>query len=142
MNVCSWDYNCYSYAVEHREEWLYSIKGVEELEVDCWANWYYLKNGGKINDLIDIFVKKDVLERFPEFTIVKLEDIKEHTRLIAVKLAEDDFHFMKRHVGGHWYHKRGGGEIQRISKEKVFADSWYQSYISKTVFLGYKEDYS
>lgn len=133
-------YNCYSFAMGITDEWLCSIHGVKELELVGWSNWKYVRDGGDINKLIEIFVEKDVLKRFPNLRVVNFDEIDKRTTLIAVKLAKDDFHFMKRFPSGIWEHKRGGGPIETISEQEVLADTWFGQYNSKTIFLAYKED--
>lgn len=132
-------FNCYSYAMNECKTWINCRKDIEELE-KIFYPWKFLRNG-TIDELVEIFVKKDVLVNFPEFKIIKQEEIKKNTRLVAVKMSSGDFHFMKRFPNGHWFHKMASKDIEPIKKEIVFSDEWFDKYNSKTVFLGYKEDY-
>ena len=135
------DFNCYSYAMGIRNEWL-DIKNEGYFE-RCFfgSRWQFLMNDGTIDELAEIFVKTDILVKFPELVIVDFKDIKKGTRLIAFKMSNDDFHFMKRFPNGHWFDKRGGDVIETIKKDYALSEVWYGDYNSKTIFLGYKEDY-
>lgn len=81
-----------------------------------------------------------MLNDFEDLRVIeKVEDLKENEYAIAFKVGEDDFHFARRAKNGAWFHKRGGvPKIERMRKEQVFADVWYNetvNYTSKTILL-------
>lgn len=123
------DFNCYSYAMGIRDEWL-RIEG-------------FIRGSNRdVNEQANFFAKENILKRFPDLIVVNFEDIKKGTRLIAFKVGSRDYHFMKRFPNGCWFQKMGGSSIQPIRTIDVFAKTWKRGYYnSKTIFLGYKEDY-
>ena len=135
-------FNCYSYAVNHRSEWL-TIPEAGHFTRKYGSTWDFLEDvEGSINELAKYFVVEEILLNFPEYVIVDKKDIKKGTRLIAFKMADNDYHFMKRFPNGHWFHKRGGLPIEPIKTKSALAKEWSNGrYYSKTIFLGYKEDY-
>lgn len=85
-----------------------------------------------------------ILKDFPNVRTIRLPDeATPNERVIALRLADNDFHFMYRGLNKVWYHKIGGTELQRVSKEQVFAKAWNDyfgapAYKGKIVFFAMK----
>lgn len=81
---------------------------------------------------------------FPKMRIVKSErDLLDNEYLIAMRVAEEDFHFMRRMSDGRWFEKCGPN-ILRECTDEVFDDEWISIfglnvYNSVTVFLAVEE---
>ena len=77
---------------------------------------------------------------YPQMRIVdKDEAIEANEILIALRLAEEDFHFMRRFADGRWYEKCGAS-ILRECTDTVEEDEWFSPsggtcYNSKTIYL-------
>lgn len=70
-----------------------------------------------------------------------IEEVQKDEYAIAFRIGEEDFHFMRMARNGKWFHKRGGCRIEEISKERVFADTWFNcdiTYTSKLVLFAKK----
>ncbi len=124
------NYNCWGYAVGEKA-WFTS------------SNRKYGKVLKRTYDIALGFIEEHFLPEFgKDYIVVKEEDIKPKTNLIAFKCGRYDFHFMKRFKNGHWKHKPGSCEIEKIKKEEVFQDIWRGGYYdSPTVFIALKEEY-
>ena len=84
-----------------------------------------------------------IIRFFGKEKIRVIHSIEEKTSteyIIAFRVGDEDFHFMKRGDNGVWYHKPGSNTIRRIKKEEVFAEKWYSprgwtTYNSKIVLF-------
>ena len=75
--------------------------------------------------------------------ISALDELAKDEYAIAFRIGKDDFHFMKRAKNGHWSHKRGGCEVEQISKEALFSKIWYNYgviYDSQLILFAMKEN--
>lgn len=122
-------YNCAGYA----------------LHTYSWINF----NTTKLSKL-----KKELQDNFKNVRILDTPEdkLKDNELLVACKISYDnDFHFIKRHKSGVWYHKPGNTNPIRASKKMVYAPEWkfdvkvglftYHSniYNSKTLWLAVGE---
>ena len=130
-NTITREYNCAGYALgtfswycpdeegEYGYGWNWSLKGRKRK---------YMKNA----------IEK-MLAEFPNLrriNTVKQCGVNEY--VIAFRLAENDFHFMKRGQNGVWYEKCGCGSIHRVPQEDVFARNWRGRYTGKIVLFAMK----
>lgn len=63
---------------------------------------------------------------------------KGNREIVAFRIARNDFHFAVRKNNGNWFHKPGGCNIIRTTKEKIFAPTWESdcdSYDSDIIFF-------
>lgn len=131
QNTSKIDYNCGGYALEtfnwympYEKELRYKLYGV-----NCGE--YTLEQTLQI--AID-FMLKDFNGSLR--LIDSVEELKDNEYAIAFKIGNHDFHYAKRSKSGNWFHKMGGNsKIFRMSKEKIFSDSWINGYVSKTVLF-------
>lgn len=73
-----------------------------------------------------------MLDEFPNLRLIKnIDECADNEYVIAFRLAKDDFHYIKRGFNKVWYHKRGGGRIERISQDEVFDKTWCGRYKGK-----------
>lgn len=58
--------------------------------------------------------------------IPSLDCLEENEYAFAFRIASDgDFHYVRRHTSGKWFHKQGAGSIiYQMTKEEVFSESW------------------
>lgn len=70
------EFNCYSYAMDKRETWVTVGMRDKEFSKSFSYTWDFLRKGGSIDKLVEIFVKKDVLVKFPKFKIITKKQIK------------------------------------------------------------------
>ena len=59
-------------------------------------------------------------------TIVGLGCLEADEYAIAFRISYDgDFHYVRRHTNGNWFHKCGADtQIRQMSKEEVFSENW------------------
>lgn len=86
---------------------------------------------------------EEILEKFPRIRFLNDEkELKENEYLIAFRIGEDDFHFMKRNKRNVWYQKIGFRPIiKTVKKETVYAPYWRLGniiYDSQIVFFANK----
>lgn len=87
---------------------------------------------------------RTLLEDFPNLRKIHLPDeATPNERVIALRLADHDFHFMYRGLNKVWYQKMGGTELQRVPKAQVTARAWNNyhgepTYKGKIVFFAMK----
>lgn len=63
---------------------------------------------------------------------------KGNHEIVAFRIARNDFHFAVRKNNGNWFHKPGGYNIIRTTKEEIFASTWesgWDSYDSDIIFF-------
>lgn len=73
-----------------------------------------------------------MLDEFPNLRLIKkVDECANNEYVIAFRLADNDFHYIKRGLDNVWYHKRGICSIERISQEEVFGKTWYDRYKGK-----------
>ena len=101
-NTRSDKYNCAGYAL-HTYSWInFSVTNLSKIK----------------KELQDYFKNVRILDT-PE------DELKENELLVACKISYDeDFHFIKRHKSGVWYHKPGYTRPIRASKKMVYAPEW------------------
>ena len=73
--------------------------------------------------------EKNVNQILKDFSNVRLinntQDLMPNEYMIAFRLSQDDFHFMKRSKNGVWREKRGSQfEIRVVPKSVVFGEVW------------------
>jgi len=130
-------FNCYSYAVNVRDEWLNMSR--RDLVHDLFD-----ASNKKERERVSKLMAESIIDKFPKLKIITKNEIKKNTRLIAFRCAKHDYHFMKRFTNNHWFHKMGDEPIEAIKTEKVFSNKWYgssHSYDTEIIFFGYREDY-
>lgn len=109
------------------------------LNTYCWITpytmtpWTFYDNKKKGNENFEKSLEHSVNYMLKVFKdklriIEDLHELKENEYAVAYRMGRDDFHFMKRKKNGHWYHKMGMSEIEKISKREVFADKWTNNY--------------
>lgn len=113
------DYNCMGYALD-AYSWL--IAYLEDEETDAFIYGVSKQEQEKVL----MSCAKYLLNNFSLVPITREQAYNVHGRkqIIAFRIAKYDFHFMVRRKNGSWYHKMGSQDINRIDKEKVFADVW------------------
>lgn len=114
-DIC--DYNCGGYALG-----TFSWYCPEEYEGQ-WGRYYMcLKKKKRLYRKVAIEV---LLADFPDLRVIKsLKELQTDEYAIAFRLADDDFHFMKRGLNNVWYDKLGASSIRRLTTKEVFANSW------------------
>ena len=67
-----------------------------------------------------------ILKDFPNVRLINsTQDLMPNEYMIAFRLSQDDFHFMKRSKNGVWREKRGSQfEIRVVPKSVVFGEVW------------------
>ena len=67
-----------------------------------------------------------ILKDFPNVRLINnTQDLMPNEYMIAFRLSQDDFHFMKRSKNGVWREKRGSQpEIRIVPKSVVFGEVW------------------
>ena len=67
-----------------------------------------------------------ILKDFPNVRLIdNIQDLMPNEYMIAFRLSQDDFHFMKRSKNGVWREKRGSqSEIRIVPKSVVFGEVW------------------
>lgn len=106
-------FNCMGFALgtyEWEELWAYGCTDNREEELDeC------------VEEMLDLSFDC----HFPSVRLIDSpEEVDENEYCVAMRLAEDDFHFVRQMPNGEWWHKPGSHTIRKMSEEEVFADSW------------------
>lgn len=106
-------FNCMGFALgtyEWEELWSYGCTNDREVEFDeC------------VGEMLDLGLDS----HFPSVRIIDSpEEINDNEYCIAMRLAEDDFHFVRQMPNGEWWHKPGRNTIREMPEEDVFADFW------------------
>lgn len=127
-NTPTREYNCAGYALgifswycpdDEIHSWSWSIKGRKRA---------YMKTA----------VQK-MLTEFPNLRLIKkVKQCEKNEYIIAFRLADDDFHFMKRGQNKVWYEKCGSGDIHQVPQERVFSREWNGRYKGKIVLFAMK----
>ena len=67
-----------------------------------------------------------ILKDFPNVRLINnTQDLMPNEYMIAFRLSQDDFHFMKRSKNGVWREKRGSQfKIRVVPKSVVFGEVW------------------
>lgn len=134
-NVETWKFNCGGYALG-TYNWFCPYENDEESER---LFEYPEKHDLSVDETAEETTQW-MLDNIPGLRRVNdIEDLHDDEYLIAYKTGWQDFHFMKRSKNGNWWHKMGSGKTVRISKQKVMADTWFNEYNSKTIFLAKKD---
>ena len=72
-----------------------------------------------------------------------VKDANADEEVIAYKVGNRDFHFMKRKSNGKWYHKPGAMPIRVIKQKEVFKKVWKNdngtTYTSDLVLFAFKK---
>ena len=112
-------YNCMGYALD-TYSWLCAY--LEDGETDAFNYGV----GKEEQEEVLMSCAKYLLDNFPLVPITRKQAYNTcgKKQIIAFRIAKYDFHFMVRRKNGSWYHKMGSQDINRIDKEKVFADVW------------------
>lgn len=102
-------------------------------------NWYCPINDDrracKQTGDIEMFVNQ-ILQDFPNIRVIKqLSDLNKNEYAIAFRLADNDFHFIKRNKSGKWFAKMGGSNIKQYTKDEVFSEKWDEKYDSEIVLF-------
>lgn len=135
-----WDYNCMGFAIGTYEwEDLYSFESTdceEDISVRtdiCYECAYEL----------EMLWQQD--SRYPKMRIVQSEEeLADNEYLIAMRIAAEDFHFMRKMDDGRWFEKCGPN-ILRECTDTIYNDVWYSlmninEYDSDIIFLAVMED--
>jgi hypothetical protein len=134
------DYNCMGFAIGTYEwEGLSSFEYTYEDEVESYE---------EIKAQRDEVCYRCALEmtlmylhgNYPRMRILNDKDeIKPDETLIAMKIGEDDFHFMRRFPDGKWYEKCGGSVLRECTDvvedeewESIYGSHYYDS---DTIYL-------
>ena len=143
-----------------------SVETVNVREYNCGGyalntfTWYrphkrkYVVYGDEYEELTEKDIKETysycisvMLKDFPSLRVIKnIKELQKNEYAIAFRIGGlgngvDDFHFMKRAKNGHWTHKMGQGNIERIKKEEVFAEIWqapFGDYKGKIILFAKK----
>ena len=121
------DYNCAGYALN-----TYSWYQPEDVKFQ-WGFPFWLKGQKRkyIKSAIDILTRD-----FPDLRVIKsVQDAQPDEYIIAFRVADDDFHFIKRGMNNVWYSKCGGAPIRRLTTEEVFAPAW-NNYFGVATYKG------
>ena len=137
-----WDYNCMGFAIG-----TYEWEELDSFEY-TYENWEEEESYAEVEERRNEVCYRCALEltlmhlrgNYPQMRIVdKDEAIEANEILIALRLAEEDFHFMRRFADGRWYEKCGAS-ILRECTDTVEEDEWFSPsggtcYNSKTIYL-------
>jgi hypothetical protein len=121
------DYNCAGYALG-----IYSWYHPEDVKFQ-WGFPFCLKGQKRkyIKSVIDI-----VTRDFPDLRVIKsVKDAQPDEYVIAFRVADYDFHFIKRGMNNVWYSKYGGAPIRRLTTEEVFSRAW-NNYFGVATYKG------
>ena len=136
-----WDYNCMGFAIGTYEwEELDSFElTYEDLEEESYAEVEKRRNDVCYRCALELTLMH-LHGNYPQMRIVdKDEAIKASEMLIALKLAEEDFHFMRRFPDGKWYEKCGASVIREctdtVEEDEWFTPSGCTCYNSETIYL-------
>jgi len=126
------DYNCGGYALgtfswycpsEDEDAWgMFEHRSQEEMEVltaECVAV---------------------MLDDFKDLRLIEsMDDLRKGEYAIAFRVSSDgDFHYVKQFYGKWWRHKRGSGQIFRMSEADVFNTIWCGRYDGPLVLFAKK----
>ena len=88
-----------------------------------------------------------ILKDFPNVRLINnTQDLMPNEYMVAFRLSQDDFHFMKRGKNGVWREKRGNQfEIRIVPKSVVFGEVWSphrydNGYQGEIAFFAVKEE--
>ena len=118
------DYNCGGYALG-TFSWYCPYHDIK------WAHRWE-RSGKALRGYKREFMRqaiKTLLKDFPTLRRIHLPiEATPNERVIALRLADHDFHFMYRGLNKVWYQKMGGTELQRVPKAQVTARAWNNYY--------------
>lgn len=120
-NVSKGDYNCGGYALSTFNWWGFKCLRFHSLN---------------LNNMVD-----ELLEEFRGLlrVISSPKECKNNEYVIAFRMSENDFHFLKLSKNGRWYHKRGAfPKIEVFPKKDLFNEIWENGpyyYDSEIVFF-------
>lgn len=136
-----WDYNYMGFAIGTYEwEDLYNFKYTYESEYEDEEEIWEARNEVCMSCADELVTLHEIDEKYPKMRVVRNEnDLRDNEYLIAMRMAEEDFHFMRRMDDGRWFEKCGPN-ILRECTDKVYNDSWYSTllvneYNSMIIFL-------
>lgn len=106
MATWTYDNNCMSWAIQDPSDWFL---------LPSYRRVPFYKSALKFAEMYNVkpIEKKDMVLG------------KEY---IALRITDDDFHFMRRNATGHWTHKQGPQPVKTISQKRVFAKSWPRAW--------------
>lgn len=108
-------WHMYDYSFTTREEaWIKTVYAVSKMILDFEGNLRMIKSLDQLNKLTE--------------------------RVVAFRLSSDgDFHYVRKNLNGHWYHKRGASvDILEMSEREVFNTNWCGRYDGPIVLLAIK----
>ena len=120
-NTCKMDYNCGGYALGTFNWYLPFINESEHIPLD-------FETMEEAEALTDHCVKSMLLEfKSRNLRVVdNLSCLKINEYAFAFRISSDgDFHYVRRHTNGNWFHKCGAESTIRLMKsEEVFTTDW------------------
>lgn len=141
-----WDYNCMGFAIGTYEwEDLHSFDYTYECDYEDEDEVFELRNSVCWSCADELVSLHKYNERYPKMRIVHNEhDLLDNEYLITMRLAEEDFHFMRRMDDGRWFEKCGPN-ILRECTDNVYDDVWYSihhtnEYNSEIIFLAVEKE--
>ena len=80
---------------------------------------------------------QQIVKDIPNTHIIQsLNELTKDEYAIAFRLANHDFHFMKRGKNGRWYSKRGSSpQIESFSEKEALHKPWFEDYDGEIVLL-------
>ena len=146
-NTSRWDYNCGGYALG-TYSWYCPAKEETDDDYDCivYGDCEEFFDEEEREHITNICINA-MLEDFKDSlrVINDIKELKENEYAIAFRVSGecDDFHYCKRDKRGHWTHKMGSRNIEKIKKEDVFApywlNSWGEKYVGRIVLFAKKD---
>jgi hypothetical protein len=125
------DYNCGGYALG-TFSWYCPYHDIK------WAH-IWERGGRSLRGHKKEFMRQAIetmLEDFPNLRRIHFPiEATPNERVIALRLADHDFHFMYRGLNKVWYQKMGGTELQRVPKAQVTARAW-NNYFGEPTYKG------
>lgn len=122
--------NCMGYALDIHA-WLYPYR-ISERQRIC----KYPFDEHTLNLFVDYLIEHYALIRISREEALTAP---KHLKVIAFRVAEDDFHFMVRKPSGRWWHKQGALQPRPVAKKVVFSQQAWESqpyeYDSETIFF-------
>lgn len=118
-NCNSGQVNCAGYALGTFSWW----QPAEYIDWKCLYLGVKTARGRKSH--LERFIKL-LLEDIPNLQrISSIDEAPKDVEVIACRLGDYDFHFIRRARNGHWLHKRGGlPSIHTMTVTEVFSDNW------------------
>ena len=129
------------------EDKLRNIRNTHKKNYNCGGyalktfSWYVPQYTSWYIDKASIFAEmvESILEDFPNLRRIQdPNQVNPNTEIIAFRInyRGHDFHFLRRAVNGHWFHKRGATNyISTITKKEVFSDCWCDCYYGEIAWF-------